>query len=127
MRILAVDDDDEFLELLQFHFERAGIDVVTCTSGKRALELLEVHRFEVIMVDLVMPVMGGRSLARNIRKRPRHADLPIVMMTHMNNVPLIDIAHAGDANHFINKGGELGSVVQLVSQLSGRRASPAGA
>ena len=70
MRILAVDDDDEFLELLQFHFERAGIDVVTCTSGKRALELLEVHRFEVIMVDLVMPVMGGRSLARNIRQAP---------------------------------------------------------
>jgi len=125
MRILAVDDDDDFLELLRFHFEQAGIDVVTCNSGKGALELLESHRFDVVLLDLVMPVMDGRSLARHIRERPRHADLPIVMMTQMANVPLIAAASPGDTNHFINKGGEPGSMIQLVAHLSGRRASPA--
>jgi two-component system chemotaxis response regulator CheY len=121
MRILAVDDDADFLELLEELFRRAGIDLTTCTSGPRALTLLEERPYDVVMVDLVMPVMDGRALAKRIRRRPRHAGLPIVMMTHMSNVAFIGDAAAGDSHHFINKGGEPSSIVQLVSHLAGRR------
>ncbi|HKQ69670.1 MAG TPA: response regulator [Polyangiaceae bacterium] len=121
MRILAVDDDEDYLDLLCFHFERAGIDVTPCTSGPSALRLLEDEPFDVVMVDLRMPVMDGRALARHIRKRARHADLPIVMMTQMANVPFIAAASPGDTNHFVNKGGEPAWIIHLVSHLSGRR------
>jgi two-component system chemotaxis response regulator CheY len=123
MRILAVDDDADFLELLELQFRGAGIDLTTCTSGPRALTLLEEGPYDVVMVDLVMPVMDGRALARRIRRRPRHAGLPIVMMTHMANVGFIDAAGGVDTHHFINKGGEPGSIIQLVSHLAGRRAT----
>jgi CheY-like chemotaxis protein len=121
MRILAVDDDSDFLELLEEQFRGAGIDLTTCTSGPRALTLLEERPYDVVMVDLIMPVMDGRALAKRIRRRPRHASLPIVMMTHMSNVGFIDAAAAGDSHHFINKGGEPASIIQLVSHLAGRR------
>jgi CheY-like chemotaxis protein len=123
MRILAVDDDADFLELLELEFRGAGIDLTTCTSGPRALTLLEERPYDVVMVDLVMPVMDGRALARRIRRRPRHASLPIVMMTHMANVGFIDAASGGDTHHFINKGGEPACIIQLVSHLAGRRTS----
>jgi CheY-like chemotaxis protein len=123
MRILAVDDDPDFLELLETQFRGTGIDVTTCTSGPRALTLLEEAPYDVVMVDLVMPAMDGRTLARRIRRRPRHAGLPIVMMTHMANVGFIDAAGVGDAHHFINKGAEPASIIQLVSHLAGRRPS----
>src|SRR5262249_29451418 len=97
MRILAVDDDQDFLDAIQFHFASAGIDLVTCPWGYKALELLEEARFDVVMVDLVMPVMDGCALARHIRRRPRHSDLPVVMMTQMANVPFITAAGPGDA------------------------------
>jgi two-component system chemotaxis response regulator CheY len=121
MRILAVDDDADFLEVLEAHFRGAGIDLTTCTSGPRALDLLEECRYDVVIVDLVMPVMDGRALAKRIRRRPRHAGLPIVMMTHMSNVGFIDGRGAVDCHHFVNKGGEPGSIIQLVSHLAGRR------
>lgn len=121
MRILAVDDDADFLELLEFQFRDAGIDLTTCTSGPRALMLLEQHPFDVVMVDLMMPVMDGRALARHIRGRPRHAGLPIVMMTQMANVSFIAAAGPGDTNHFVNKGGEPAWLIHLVSHLAGRR------
>jgi CheY-like chemotaxis protein len=122
MQILAVDDDQDFLDMIQLHFLTAGIEVVTCTSGPKALRLLEEHLFDVVMVDLVMPVMDGRALAKHIRGRPQHADIPIVMMTHMANVSRISAANPGDTNHFVNKGGEPAWLVHLVSHLSGRRA-----
>jgi CheY-like chemotaxis protein len=121
MRILAVDDDEDFLEILRFHFGSAGIDMVTCTSGQVALRLLEEQRFDVAMVDLMMPIMDGNLLCKHIRGKPRHADLPIVMMTHMGNVPFIRAASPGDTSHFVNKMGEPAWLIQLVSDLSGRR------
>src|SRR5262249_11740139 len=121
MRILAVDDDTDFLELLEEPVRRARIDLTACTSGPRALTLLEERPDDVVMVDLVMPVMDGRALAKRIRRRPRHAGLAIVMMTHMSNVAFIADAAAGDSHHFINKGGEPSTIVQLVSHLAGRR------
>lgn len=121
MRILAVDDDEDFLEVLRFHFGRAGIDMVTCTSGPLALRLLEEQRFDVAMVDLMMPVMDGNVLCKHIRGKPRHADLPIVMMTHMGNVPFIRAANPGDTSHIVNKEGEPAWLIQLVSDSSGRR------
>jgi CheY-like chemotaxis protein len=121
MRILAVDDDSDFLELLEGEFRGAGIDLTTCTSGSRALALLEEEPYDVVMVDLVMPTMDGRTLARRIRRRPRHADVPIVMMTHMVNVSSIGDAARGGANYFVNKGGEPSWLIQLATQLAGRR------
>ena len=121
MRILAVDDDADYLELLENQLAEAGIDLTTCTSGSRALHLLDQQLFDVVIVDLMMPVMDGRTLARLIRGRPKHADLPIVMMTHMGNVGSIGAARPGDTNHFINKGGEPTWLIQLLAQLAGRR------
>ena len=123
MRILAVDDDADFLEILRFHFGRAGIDMVTCNSGPVALRLLDEQSFDVAMVDLMMPVMDGNVLCRHIRGKPSHADLPIVMMTHMGNVPFIRAASPGDTSQFVNKEGEPAWLIQLVSDLSGRRSS----
>jgi CheY-like chemotaxis protein len=123
MRILVVDDDEDFLEVLRLSFGQAGIDVVTCTSGHEALRLLEQHRFDVAMVDLMMPIMDGNVLCKHIRGKPRHADLPIVMMTHMRNVPFIRASSPGHPSHFVNKGGEPAWLIQLVSDLSGRRSS----
>jgi CheY-like chemotaxis protein len=123
MRILAVDDDVDFLEVLRLQFGQAGIDVVTCTSGNAALRLLEEQKFDVAVVDLMMPIMDGNVLCRHIRGKIRHADLPIVMMTHMGNVPFIRAANPGHTIHFVNKQGEPAWLIQLVSDLSGRRAA----
>ncbi len=123
MRVLAVDDDADFLDLLGFQFLQADITLEPCTSGSQALRLLDERCFDVVMVDLIMPAMDGRALVRHIRRRPRVADIPIIMMTHMANVRSINAANPGEANHFVDKGGEPECLIQLVSHLGGRRAA----
>jgi CheY-like chemotaxis protein len=122
MRILAVDDDADYLEVLEDAFRDAGIELTTCTSGPRALAILEEAPYDVVMVDLVMPIMDGRALVKHIRGRSRHADLPIVMMTHMGNVASIAAAGRSESHHFVNKGGEPTWLIHFVSHLAGRRA-----
>jgi CheY-like chemotaxis protein len=121
MRILAVDDDPDFLEVLQWHFEQAGIETRIASSGRAALELIETEHFDVALVDFIMPAMDGRTLVRHIRARPRHADLPVVMMTHMSNVGRIDPPQPDDAHHFVNKLGEPAWLIHYVRELAGRR------
>jgi CheY-like chemotaxis protein len=120
MRVLAVDDDIDFLEVLREQFTQAGIDIATADSGPRALEMLETERFDVAVIDLVMPVMDGRALARHIRARPRHASLPVVMMTHMSNIGRIDPADPTEVSHFVNKMGEPAWLIRFLEQLAGR-------
>ncbi len=122
MRILAVDDDQDYLDMLATLFERTGIDLVLCTSGSEALQWIDRERFDVVLVDLVMPVMDGCALARRIRRRAKHTDLPIVMMTNVSNVARIPPATADDANHFVSKSGAASALVPLVRSLAGRRA-----
>lgn len=121
MRVLVVDDDEDFLDVLLAIFRAEGIDMVACTSGAQALRRLDEEQFDVVVLDLVMPVMNGRAVARHIRERSRHADLPVVMMTSMSNVPKIG-SSPGYADHFVNKSGEPGALIRLINSLSGRRA-----
>ena len=67
-RILIVDDCDVNQALLQQYLERAGYAVEIAENGRRALEALECRQFDLILMDLVMPVMDGYEAARRIRK-----------------------------------------------------------
>lgn len=122
MRILAVDDDPDFLDVLGERLALAGIDMVPCTSGAEALKILDREPFDAVVVDLVMPWMDGRAVARRIRQRPHLADLPVVMMTHVGNVGRIAHASSDEPNHYVSKGGAEAALVALAASLSGRRA-----
>ncbi len=67
-RILIVDDCDVNQALLQQYLERAGYAVEIAENGRRALEALKCKKFDLILMDLVMPVMDGYEAARRIRK-----------------------------------------------------------
>jgi CheY-like chemotaxis protein len=122
VRILAVDDDPDFLDLLGERLRLAGIDLVPCSSGAEALKVLDREAFDAVVVDLVMPSMDGRAVARKIRQRRHLADMPVVMMTHVGNMARIAAASSDEPNHYVSKGGAEAAIVALAASLSGRRA-----
>jgi CheY-like chemotaxis protein len=121
MRILAVDDDPDFLDVLGERLRHAGIEMVACTNGVDALRRLDREPFDAVVVDLVMPVMDGRAVARKIRERRHLGDMPVVMMTHVGNVGRIAAASSDEPNHYVSKGGAEAALVALAASLSGRR------
>ncbi|MCB1282543.1 MAG: response regulator [Salinibacterium sp.] len=79
--ILAVEDEPELLELLEFNLKKAGYRVLTATSGRRALDLAQQHSPDLILLDLMIPELSGTEVAGRLRSNPKTQSIPIVMVT----------------------------------------------
>jgi CheY-like chemotaxis protein len=77
--ILIVDDDTDLRDALAEIFAAAGYSVTTAANGKEALACLDEHRPNVILLDMMMPVMDGREFLEGKRARPAVADVPVIV------------------------------------------------
>lgn len=106
MRLLAVDDDPVFLDLLEKYLRELGYaDTVFCESGAEALRALrsDADGFDCLLVDIQMPVMDGIELCGYIRALPRYARTPVLMITAMAETQYIDAAFLAGASDYITK------------------------
>ena len=79
-RVLVVDDDESIGEFVSMALADEGYDVVTALNGAAALELVELRRPDVILLDMRMPIMDGWEFARRYRQTTGpHA--PIIVIT----------------------------------------------
>ncbi|HEY5657640.1 MAG TPA: response regulator, partial [Myxococcota bacterium] len=83
-RILAVDDQRYFRELLEGLLTEEGYEVQTVSGGEEALRILEHSSFDVVITDLVMPVMSGADLVQHVRER--WPDQEVVVVTGVVDV-----------------------------------------
>jgi DNA-binding response OmpR family regulator len=80
-RILAVDDSPTYLHGLADALRAEGYEVALARSGEAALELLAVQPVDCVLLDLVMPGIGGNETCRRIKATPRMRDAPLIMLT----------------------------------------------
>ena len=78
--VLVVDDDQAFVELLACALQDASYEVVTA-SDSAALHVARERQPNVILLDLVMPVMDGVEVSRRLRADPTTAHIPIIAMS----------------------------------------------
>lgn len=79
---LIVDDDDGIRSVVDIALGLVGgFDVTEATSGEEALRLLEDHRFDVIVLDVMMPGLDGPSTLTRIRQLSNGASVPVVFLT----------------------------------------------
>ncbi len=85
-RILVVDDDERNLDLIEAILEMEDIEVLRAESGPNVFECLDIEEVDVVLLDVMMPKMDGFEVARRIRATAHTSDLPIVMVTALNDV-----------------------------------------
>lgn len=83
MSVLAVDDSDVNLEVVQHILEKAGARVHTADNGQMAFELLanDPKGYDIVLMDVQMPIMDGLQAAAKIRQSPQIASVPIIALT----------------------------------------------
>ena len=81
MKVLVVDDEKDITALVAYHLEREGFRVLQAHDGFQALELVKRERPNVLILDLMLPHMGGLDVCRRLRREPETARLPILMLT----------------------------------------------
>ena len=82
-RILAIDDSPTYLYALAGRLREEGYEVVLARSGEEALEVLAAQPVDCILLDLVMPGLSGHETCRRIKSDPACRDIPLVMLTAM--------------------------------------------
>jgi DNA-binding response OmpR family regulator len=78
-KVLLVDDEEEFASTLAERLRLRGIDAVTANDGEEALGLLEVELPQVVVLDMMMPGLGGIEVLRLIKRD--YPQLPVIMLT----------------------------------------------
>ena len=80
-RILLVDDERDILDLIRFHLEREGHEILTAEDGLEALRVSIAEQPDVIVLDLMLPKLDGLSLFKRLRTETRTAEIPVIMLT----------------------------------------------
>ena len=77
-KILIVDDDNNICELLRLYLEKDGFQTIVANDGKSAIELESSAKPDLILLDIMLPMMDGWQVCREIRKS---SSVPIIMLT----------------------------------------------
>jgi CheY-like chemotaxis protein len=80
-RLLLVDDDDDLRVSLAEALEESGYDVIQAANGLTALELLENERPDLVLLDLLMPVLNGWQFCQSKDENPATAAIPVIAMS----------------------------------------------
>jgi DNA-binding response OmpR family regulator len=102
-RILVVEDDTDLNNAYCIILRHAGHEVVEAFDGKEALEKLKDFEPDLVLLDLLMPVMGGLEFLQEWEKPKKHRDVKVLIFTNMENSPEVSEAYKLGANRCIIK------------------------
>lgn len=100
-KILLIDDDAEFLELLEIFLAQEGFDVSSVQSGKDAMAKVEALRPDLCILDIMMPDLNGMDLLKWLSQH--HSDIPVIMLTAKSDAIDKVLALELGADDFVTK------------------------
>jgi two-component system alkaline phosphatase synthesis response regulator PhoP len=120
--ILVVEDELPIAELIAVILGHAGYQTLVAGNGQEAVTCLDAGRPDLILSDIMMPIMDGRELCKRLHAHPEHSSIPVVLMSAAySSVNLDGCKHAG----FLRKpfGAEelLQAVANILGEGSGKR------
>ena len=99
--VLLVDDNSQNLELLQAYLDDLGCPIRTARDGVEALQEIDRERPDIILLDVMMPRMSGFQLCNKLKADPATRDIPVIMVTALNEVGDVERAVESGADDFL--------------------------
>ncbi len=102
-KALVVEDHPDMRNVLTFEMEMMRVSVITANNGRDGVKKALEEKPQMILMDIMMPLMDGREATRLIRSNPETQDIPILVVTALaNNIALRKCIDAG-CNDYITK------------------------
>ena len=116
-KILVVDDDILVLEALEELLTASGYVVRVAARGQEALEMLDKERFDLLILDVVMPKMTGLDLCRDVRKRDDEmSKVKIIMLTAKTEEKDVEIQEKYGCDLYLTKPIDPGRLKELIRE-----------
>lgn len=101
-RILAVDDDSDILEVIQYILEDSGYEVETLTDGQYLFDKIKESQPDLILLDIMLGNLDGRDLCRSVKVRSETQNIPVILVSASHDVSK-SLDQEGAPNDFIAK------------------------
>ncbi|MBU0637357.1 MAG: response regulator [Planctomycetes bacterium] len=102
-KVLIADDNPQILELLEAYLEPLPVKVSVAADGQATLTAVEREQPDLVLLDVMMPKRSGFEVCRLLKDDPRYRDIPIVMITALNEVGDMERGRECGADDFITK------------------------
>jgi DNA-binding NtrC family response regulator len=117
--VLLVDDEEKFLDVLSKRLGTRGIDADTATSGEEALLKIRDKNVDVIILDVMMPGIGGIETLKRIRKE--NPEVQIIMLTGRGSVDKAVEAMKEGAIDFLEKPADINTLLNKISEAKEKK------
>ncbi len=102
-KILVVDDNPQNLELIQAYLEDLSVETQTAMDGAEALESVHADHPDLILLDIMMPKISGFEVCKQLKSDSDTRDIPIIMITALNEISDIERAVECGTDDFLTK------------------------
>ena len=117
-KILLVDDDPQIQKLYNIFLKNAGFAVVSARDGQEGLAMTDKEKPDLIILDVMMPVMDGTEMLLKLRQNPAFKNIPALMFSSLANRPEdIKFAQEAGAVDFINKDIDVKILIAKIKQI----------
>ncbi|MCP4416045.1 MAG: response regulator [Chloroflexi bacterium] len=115
--ILVVDDEHMTRNLLRLMLERSGFTVLEAENGTKALEMVEEHLPDVLLLDVMMPDMDGFTVCERVRNQRETAAIPIVLLSARTSTDFLQRGMDAGANRYLGKPVSRDKLVRVLNEV----------
>jgi DNA-binding response OmpR family regulator len=123
-RILAVDDDHDILEVLQFILEDSGYIVDTLSDGRQLMDTIQDKHPDLILLDIMLGNMDGRELCKEVKMQVATHNIPVIMISASHNIA-DTFKHDNGPNDFVAKPFDINVLLNSIKRQLNRSSAAA--
>jgi DNA-binding response OmpR family regulator len=116
-KILIVDDEPSIIVALQFLMEQNGYETLVAFSGEEAMETVARHRPDLILLDIMLPVVDGFEVCQRVREKAEWKDIRIVLVTALDRESNVAKGLALGADAYVTKPFANADLIAKVKEL----------
>ena len=116
-KILIVDDEPSIIVPVQFLMEQNGYDVMVAFSGEEAMEIITEKKVDLILLDIMLPVIDGFEVCQRVRENPQWNKIKIILLTALGSDANVEKGLALGADAYITKPFSNIEIVDKVKEL----------
>jgi len=116
-RILIIEDEESLLRLETILLTVNGYEVSNASTGKDALEKLSCEQFDLVLLDIMLPDIDGYEICSRIKEDPRHAGIPVVMLTGRKSSGDQERGASCGADAYLTKPFKSAMIIEVIERL----------
>jgi len=116
-RILIIEDEESLLKLETILLTVNGYEVSNASTGMDALEKLSCEQFDLVLLDIMLPDIDGYEICSRIKEDPRHAGIPVVMLTGRKSCVDQERGASCGADAYLTKPFKSAMIIEAIERL----------